>query len=242
VDAKGNLWVRLQGSRLLRYRDRAFQNVLPGLRQAEVDVTAMCQGANGDILFAGLSTGTVRYSRGRFVTVAPAAKLHHVVLSLEETDDGKVWMGTNDAGVYYVSDERLYALRSGLSDRKINSLLAIDRRELWIGTDGGVERLNGTDLSRMDVPHALHGVQAFVIIRDRDSNVWLGTSTGLIRIDARGVSLIDRGDNGSTSPVTALFEDREGNLWVGTARGLERLRDSEPAARRTFSVHAAGGR
>jgi hypothetical protein len=88
---------------LLRYRDGTFQNVLPGLKQAEVAVTAMCRGRNGDILFSGAANGLVRYSGGKFVTLAPNNKL---ILSMAETDDGKVWMGSRESGLFYLRDCR----------------------------------------------------------------------------------------------------------------------------------------
>lgn len=235
VDAEGNLWVRPEGPRLLRYRDGMFQNVLPDLKVPEADVTAMCVGKNGEILLSGLAIGTVRYSSGRFVTLASAAELPKLVISVAQTPDGKVWIGTKDAGLYYLSDAHVDAVARGLPDRKINFLLPTDRQGLWISTDNGVVRGNGSEFSQAGVSQALRHIQALVMARDRNSNVWVGTPNGLIRIDARGVSTFERGDNRPTDAVTALFEDREGNLWVGTTRGIERLRDT------VFTTYAAPG-
>lgn len=226
VDAEGSLWVRVQGQKLLRYRDGTFQDVLPKLDLAEADVTAMCVGKNGEILLSGLANGTVRYSKGRFVTLASATELPKLIISLAETADGKVWMGSKDAGLYYLSDGRLNAVTRGLPDKKINSLLPIESGELWISTDNGVARWNGTQVSETSQSHALDRVQALVTIRDRDSNLWIGTSTGLIRIDASGVPSSELSGHRQTAAVTALFEDRERSLWVGTTQGIERLRDS----------------
>jgi signal transduction histidine kinase/ligand-binding sensor domain-containing protein len=224
VDAEGDLWIRGQGARLVRYRDGTSQDVGGDLERAEQDVTAMCEGENGEALFSGLANGTFRYNKGRFATLAsgPPGKL---VISLAETADGKVWMGTN-AGLYYLGDGQAHAILGGLPDRKIDSLLPVNSHDLWIGTDDGVVRWDGTEFLPATASHALDHVQALVMTRDRDSNVWVGTSNGLIRISARGVSSSERGGHQLTGAVTALFEDREGDLWVGTARGLERLRDS----------------
>ena len=226
VDAEGNLWVRLQGPKILRYFDGAFQDVLPALKLAQDDITAMCVGKNGDILFSGLVTGTIRYSQGRFVTLASKAEIPHLIISLAETADGKVWMGTREAGLYCISDGRVSSITRGLPDKKINSLLAVGSRELWISTDNGVVRWNGTEVSETGGSPLLTHVQGLVMIRDRESNVWVGTSSGLLRIDARGAPSLEQGDLLATDPITALFEDREGNLWMGTTQGIERLRDS----------------
>ena len=235
VDAQGVLWVRVRGSSLFRYSDGVFHDVLPELKLAEADITAMGLGNNGEILFSGLANGTVRYSKGGFLTLASAADLPRLIISLAETADARVWMGTKDVGLYYLSGGELHAVTKGLSDRKINSLLATDSRELWVATDSGVVRWNGTEFSRAGVPRALDHVQCFVIMRDRDSNVWVGSSSGLVRIGPTGVSTSDRGANQSPDPVTALFEDREGNIWIGTTRGIERLRDS------VFTTYSVAG-
>jgi signal transduction histidine kinase/ligand-binding sensor domain-containing protein len=239
VDGDGNLWVRYRGPRLLRFHDGKFQDVLSDLKLAETAVTAMSAGKNGDILFSGLLNGTVLYSKGKFVTLASLTELPKLVISVAETADGRVWLGTRDAGLYYVRDGRVYGVTTGLPDRKINSLLATDNRELWIGTDNGVVRWDGTEFSAAAKSHALDHIRGLVMIRDRDSNVWVGAPDGLTRIDGRGVSSLEERENKpgglSSGPVTALFEDREGNLWVGTRQGIERLRDS------VFTTYSASG-
>jgi signal transduction histidine kinase/streptogramin lyase len=220
---------------LLRYRDGKFQDVIPGLKQAEAEITAMGVGRNGDILFAGLINGLVRYSKGQFLTLVPANEMPQVVISVAETADGKVWMGTKDAGLFYVSDGRVQAMKDRLANRSINFLLPIEDRELWIGTENGVKHWNGTEISQTSASQVLEHLQAVVMTRDRDSNVWVGTSKGLIRLNSRGNLSLEQSDP-STDAVTVLFEDREGNLWVGTSRGIARLRGS---AFTTYSISAA---
>jgi ligand-binding sensor domain-containing protein/signal transduction histidine kinase len=239
VDGNGDLWVRLQGPKLLRYHDGKFQNMLSELKTPETEVTAMCAGKDGDIVFSGLLNGTMRYSKGKLITLASIAELPKLVISLVETSDGRVWLGTKDAGFYYVQDGRVSEITAGLPDRKINSLLADDSRQLWVGTDNGIVRWNGTEFSAAATSHVLDHTQGLVMIKDRDSNVWIGAPNGLTRLGARVVSSLEQQDNSSTlpsiGPVTALFEDREGNLWIGTRRGIERLRDS------VFTTYSVAG-
>jgi ligand-binding sensor domain-containing protein/signal transduction histidine kinase len=232
VDAEGSLWIRMQQPSLLRYRDRTFQDLLPELPITEPDITAMCIGENGELVLTGLANGMVRYSKGRFVAIKPAGQPPGLVISMAETGDNKLWVGTREQGVYYLSEGQSFSIAQGLPDKKINSLFPVDKHELWVGTDNGVVRWNGTELSPVGVPHGRSHLQVFVVLKDRDANMWIGTSDGLMRIDARGRSSPEA-RTASTQSVTALFEDREGNLWVGISRGIERLRDS---AFTTYSV------
>ena len=227
ADADGVLWIHLGGPRILRYRDDKFEDVSSAFEQAEPAFTAMGRGANGEVLLSALVNGTLRYSGGKFLRLAAPVELpNFLVISLAESPDGKIWMGTRDLGLFYESQGHISDIVKGLPDRKINCLLPITNEELWIGTDNGVVRWNGTEVTTTGLSASLSQVQALTMIRDRDANVWIGTSIGLVRVNPQGAVAFSQRDRDSGVPVTALFEDREGNLWAGTSQGIELLRDS----------------
>ena len=256
TDAQGNLWILLQNTKLLRYRDGKF-DVSRG--EAENGITAIGQGKAGEILLSSLALGTLAYNGDRFLTLSSAALFADTAdaahgetpdqrssrlswtagvmpdrlagptssaISIATTTDGKIWLGTQDRGLFYLQQGRVSAAANVLLNSKINCLLPLENRELWIGTSKGVWRWNGTELTRAGVPSSLLHVEALAMIRDRDSNIWVGTTHGLLRFNVNGVSSLAREAPATSGPVTAIFEDREGNLWIGGARGLERLRDS----------------
>jgi len=223
VDAEGTLWLRL-GTTLLRYHNGIFEDVAMSPRTPDRMFTAMCAGANGDIIFASSRDGIVRYSKGKLEQIASGAP--GLVISMAVGPDGKVWMGTQSQGVVYLENGRLAWITKGVPDQKINSLLAVTDRELWVSTDNGLARWDGNEFSQTEMSSAIIHIQASTLIRDRDSNIWVGASNGLIRVDPRGISSVQRWEKRSAKAVNSLFEDREGSLWVGTNAGLERLRDS----------------
>lgn len=227
ADADGRLWLRLRGSSILRYSDGKFEDVATTLQPEEAGITAMGRGSQGEVLVSALVNGTLRYSDGKFITIAPPVALpNFLVISLAQAEDGKVWLGTRDVGLFSLDQGRLADIGKGLPDRKINCLLPITNDELWIGTDDGVVRWNGSEITNAGLPAALGHVQALAMIRDRDSNVWVGTASGLIRVNSRNAGTLAESDPRSALAVTSLFEDREGNIWSGTSQGIERLRDS----------------
>lgn len=236
TDAEGNLWIRPQSRNLLRYRDGAFQDVMPDLDKAHLGVTAMCRGQEGEVLFAVRETGIFLYSGGRFEKLlSTAGRPNFLVISMAKTGDGKVWMGTRDAGLFFMSEGQLVAVTKELPDRKINSLLAVQGRELWVGTDNGVVRWNGDEPAKA-AGNPLDRIQVLAMAGDGKSNVWIGTGNGLLRLNAGGVASLEQGDRSSTGAVNTIFEDREGNLWIGSTQGIERLRDT---AFLTYSVSSA---
>ncbi len=226
VDAAGTLWLRPQGTDVLRQLDGKFENVTYGAETRTSQITAVSKDSNGGVLLSDIVNGTFRFKGDQIQKLAAPAVLpgSSPIISMAETAEGKIWMGTLGAGLFLFSDGRAGKIDAGLPDRKINCLLPISNEELWVGTDYGL--YHGTDkgFRRVELPSSLGSVQVSSMLRDRDSNIWVGTSRGLFRYNANGVSLLSTHE--TTGPVATLFEDREGSIWIGSARGLERLRDS----------------
>jgi signal transduction histidine kinase/ligand-binding sensor domain-containing protein len=218
ADAAGNLWIRPQGGDLVRQKDGKFESV----RYGQGTITAVSKDNHEGVLVSDIEQGTFRFMEDHAQKLGPSAP---PVISMAETADDKVWLGTLGDGLFFLTGGRANA-NAGLPDRKINCLLASGSDELWVGSDTGLYRGNGTGFRRVELPASLGSVQVLSLLRDRDSNIWVGTTRGLVRINAKGISFSEedelRGDGG----INTLFEDREGNLWVGGARGLGRIRDS----------------
>jgi PAS domain S-box-containing protein len=218
TDAGGKLWIRPQGAYLVRQKDGKFESVRYGLPA----ITALSKDNAGGVLVSDIEQGTFRFMADDAQKLGPSSP---PVISMAQTADGKVWLGTLGDGLFFLTGGRATNVNAGLPDRKINSLLPIGE-ELWVGTDTGLYHGNGNGFRRLELPSFLGSTQVLSILRDHDSNMWLGTTRGLLRINSKGVSFSEenqlRGDGG----INVLFEDREGNLWVGGARGLGRIRDS----------------
>jgi len=263
-DTQGDLWVLLQNTKILRYHEGKFEpglevaefGITSLLKRKDGSVLFAsltygpltynagkfellsppsgpsspphdASGATRDDLSSHLSWATGVFPH-RF------AEPNSAVLSMAETSDGKIWLGTRDKGLFYFSEGKVAAVPTGLPGARINCLLAAENRELWIGTDKGVLRWDGARIISSEVSLALRHLNVLSMIRDRDSNIWLGTSDGLIRVNAEGVTL-DANKPRTTVAVTSLLEDREGNLWAGGPSGIERLRDS------AFVTYSAAG-
>jgi ligand-binding sensor domain-containing protein len=265
ADGQGNLWVLLQSTKILRYHNGKFDlgneeaefgitavgsrtdgsmlfssltlgiltyhagKFAPLFRNGLLKQPASSSTEGADDLSSRLSWAT---------GVAPHrfAEPNSAVISVTETEDGRVWLGTRDKGLFYETDARVVAAPKSPSNRKIHCLLALENRGLLIGTDEGIFRWNGTEVTSQGIPAALRHTHALSMIRDRDANIWVGTPGGLLRIRADHSSVsISEDDSRTINAATALFEDREGNLWLGSPSGLERLRDS------TFLTYSMSG-
>ena len=254
-DAQGNLWILLQNTKILRYHDGKFElgrelaefgiTSLLKRKDGSVLFASLTHGLliynsgkfellsspspspNSSPSGPEVSTDELSSRLSWATGVAPHrfAEPNSAVLSMAETSDGKIWLGTSDKGLFYLAGGKVVAVPTSLSDARITSLLAAADNELWIGTDKGVLRWDGAKVSSLEVPLALRRLHVLSMIRDHDLNIWLGTPGGLIRASS-GAVVLDAGNSQTSVAVNALLEDREGNLWAGRQSGIERLRDS----------------
>jgi signal transduction histidine kinase/ligand-binding sensor domain-containing protein len=224
-DGEGNLWIRLDGPRLLLYRQGRFEDAFARLGLDVNTITAMSADGEGGVILTGIGNHTIRYHGGKIETIGNSNDAPGTVLSMAMTRDGRTWLGTRDDGLFVIDQGHITQISKELVDTKINALLTVDRRGLWIGTDSGVLYWDGSRLVNPGLPSSSKQLQIMAMSKDRDANLWVGTDHGLIRITRTGAVSFglenQTGDNG----VTAVCEDSEGDIWFGGSRGLERLRD-----------------
>lgn len=226
-DRHGCLWLWLQDRTIVRYCKGVFDRALPQAAE-DADIQAMGLGNQDGLLGWRAEHGAFSYRDGRFQELVSAADLPpSPVISMAQTRDGTLYLGTRDAGLFREEGGKSVSIRRGLPDLKVNCLLPDGENGVWVGTDQGIARWNGSNFTAVDLPASLNRFQALAMIRDRDGNIWVGTdSRGLLRLNSQEIVSMREGDDPSNNAITALFEDREGNLWIGHAGGIERLRDS----------------
>lgn len=161
MDANGDLWVRVQGSDVLRQRNGKFETVTYGAGPLSSQVTAVSKDRNGAVLVSDVIEGTFRFVGEKAQNVATPNMLpgSSPVISIAETSEGTIWLGTLGAGLFLMADGRAAAVNAGLPDRKINCLLPVSNEDLWVGTDNGLYHWNGKEFRREALPSSLGNVQ-----------------------------------------------------------------------------------
>jgi signal transduction histidine kinase/ligand-binding sensor domain-containing protein len=224
-DSKGNLWIRLEGPRILFYRDGKFEDSYTSLDLQGITFTATASDYDGRVLLSGLGDKTLRYQGGRLETMVNAEENPGTVISIAATQDESVWLGTEDNGLFRVRHTRISRVAQDLKDLKINCLLPADTGGLWVGTDHGVYLLQGGELVPTSLPSSLGQLKILTMVRDHDANVWLGTNHGIVRMTRSGTVSLEQLSLKAGSEVTAIYEDFDGDIWYGGSRGIECLRN-----------------
>ena len=87
------------------------------------------------------------------------------VWSVNEDNNGNIWIGTYDAGVWCYDGKNLtnYTTKDRLSSNAINTIYKDKKGELWFGTDGaGVCKFNGTSFSIFIINPSLKWLQTII--------------------------------------------------------------------------------
>ena len=221
-DAEGNLWIRIDGPHLLRYREGKFEDAVVRYDLDEAAFTAMSLDSEGHLLLWGLRRKTLRYRDGKFQSIAPSGGMHGIAISIAETRDRRVWLGTRDIGLFRINQGSLVNVSSQLADISVNALLPANNGGLWIGTGAGIKFWDRNAVVDKGLPSFISQLQILSLAKDHEGNVWVGTDHGLFRITPDDVLSPDRDSDGE---VTTIYQDRDGDIWFGGLGGIESLRD-----------------
>ena len=224
-DADGSLWIRLNGPRVLRYRDGAFEDATSKFNLDDVAFTAMSRDYRGNLLLWGPQKRSLRFRRDGFRQIFPGDQSEGIVISVLETESGALWLGTRDAGLYLIENGELTQMLPYATLRSVNALVPSESGGVWIGSETGLHLWEHGASVRLNLPARLHKAQVFALVMDHNHNLWVGTDVGLYRIDPerRAVTGIYRGTD--DTGISSIYEDSEGDIWFAGSHSIERLRD-----------------
>ncbi|QDY48281.1 hybrid sensor histidine kinase/response regulator [Stenotrophomonas maltophilia] len=140
-----------------------------------------------------------------------------------------LWIGTSGHGVCRFGEDgslRFFehdpARPGGLPSNTIYSSLVDAQGRLWIGTEAGIARWNGTGFEAV-APRELGALSVLRLSRDPDGSIWAGSQNdGLYRIDAQDRVSRPRWADSARLRSALVLADRQGGYWAGTSDGLLR--------------------
>lgn len=236
-DREGTVWLGTRAG-LERYdaASGGFEHIAGAPGDGDPRVYALLADAEGRLWIGGWNGVRVRHADGRVDSVPGLAG--QLILSLYGLSDGRVAVGTAEAGNYLVDPHSFasQAIPAGLDEpASANEALAlamIEARpgELWLGGFGGIAVVSLADghlLRRMqpdpavDTSLAHNQVRCFLL--DRAGQLWIGGYSGGLQRHDPGNDAIrllhhSPGRPGSLSrpSIGSILQLADGRVWLGT--------------------------
>ncbi|MGB3074783.1 MAG: two-component regulator propeller domain-containing protein, partial [Chitinophagales bacterium] len=227
----------------------------------KIYITSLLTAANGAV-YVGSSVGVfiIDEKEKKLFLQQPGYKPHvsslqknstmqslvsNMVSSLEEDDDGNIWIGTGMGVNRYrpLSKKCDRVLYSILPDEVnpsfiIRHLKAATDGTVWAATDNGLFGINARTLTNKlyQSVDALPGSRFLFIHESNDRQLlWIGTEQGLLSFDIHSKQFKSYPQSGNDLSVTSILEDEKGNLWISSQHGITRFHP-ETGDSKKFSV------
>ncbi len=126
---------------------------------------------------------------------------------------------------------KFYRIEDGLTDHRIADLLLDRQGNLWIATQSGLCRFDGSTFHTFTTEDGLPSNHIRCLYEDSQGHLWIGTHGGVVHYNGQFFQTIKSSHIG---PVCQILEDSEGTFWFGTALGSlvrYRLRQIPPRIR-----------
>ncbi len=122
-------------------------------------------------------------------------------------------------------------VEDGLSSSDANCIIQDKIGFIWIGTDNGLNRFDGSDFkvyrNNQNNPNSISDNSIWSLYEDRSGNIWVGTKGGVLNKYIPAFDKFERinlnENKYNENSITSILEDREGFIWIGTySQGLFR--------------------
>lgn len=110
-----------------------------------------------------------------------------------------------------------YGASDGLPHSKVNAVIQSPDGYIWVGTEGGLSRLDGQKIKNYFSADSLAESNAGCLALDGQGKVWVGhLSGGISHQNGKGFKRVIFPSEIQPKRIFCLFFDREGNGWAGT--------------------------
>lgn len=231
VDSQGTLWVA-SGTEIMSLPQGGTKFRATGLRAGTV--LAFAQAPDGTILFVDDDGSTLRAfdpSTGLLKSRLPLSTFPANAMLFDR--DGALWLAAN--GLFRIpfparmdgtkisesssSVENFFA-KQGLTDNSVEAFLEDREGNIWVGTDGGLDRFRYRNLTWFQLPP---DAGSFSLVAGDHGDIWVGSFPG----KWHGMMRIQDGRLARGGPLNAAvtYRDPDGAIWISAENRLFQWKD-----------------
>jgi ligand-binding sensor domain-containing protein/two-component sensor histidine kinase len=219
------VWVATYGGGVAQYQEGKIVDILNKQSGLVDDKVYTVYGDSQNRLWIGTRWGFSIYQNNGFINFDTSELRHRKVRSiLEDTVRNTFWLGTDGNGLirYYNQQFTYIDTTYGLISSTIYDMELDNRGDLWVATDKGVSRFDGSVFQNYTIEQGLPSNGVLDIHKDFMGHMWFATYGGVAVLDGqRFHSITER----LPSRVNYfIVSDDEGTYWVGTNQGVIKLK------------------
>ncbi len=240
VDSRDNVWLSTEMG-LLVYHNKQFvmvdahsEGVFNG-RYAQtivsrwgMDYRQILEDHEGNIWF-NTENGIAKFSGFSFAHYNKENLLESIELRcLLKDGAGRLWLGYHQNGFSICEgDSSVNYVGANAPDQltKVNALVADEKGTVYIGSDKGLHRYDGSQFTNISSKDSLgNAIPVLSLLVDQQQQVWSNTQEGIFLYTGEQVKEYRLSEDIRTShPFFAMHEDGKGQLWVSNRDGLHRF-------------------
>ncbi|GAA4356757.1 hypothetical protein GCM10023151_05000 [Kangiella marina] len=238
-DLNGNVWFATHNGLYWLSSDNKVSEGLyhhPDTVQAKVrnEIIGVSASKIEPVIWLGTRRGLSRYRVGE-QWIEPVALDGYLVYSVFEANDGTVWAGTYNNGLFQLDRNTFKEIRR-IPSSLVPDIYQDDNGVIWAGSTNGLYRIEGDSPIQIfrhqeTTQNSLSHNTVTWISKDSKSNYWIGTQGG-------GINKMTFPDDDYTSPdfthysikdgfdseaIGSIIEDKSGTFWVSTTSGISRF-------------------
>ncbi|WP_082491689.1 two-component regulator propeller domain-containing protein [Pedobacter sp. Leaf194] len=125
-----------------------------------------------------------------------------------------------------------YTSKNGLASNNCYFILQDKKGFIWIATDAGLSRFDGTNFQNFNIEDGLPDTQILQIKEDREGRLWFLALNGQLSYLKDGKFYNRNNDKvlkalNSNTVIVSFLEDKKGRIWLGTNSNLIILWDGK---------------
>ena len=118
-----------------------------------------------------------------------------------------------------------YTSKNGLASNNCYYILQDDKGFIWIATDNGLSRFDGTNFQNFTIEDGLPDTQILQMTEDKQGRIWFFALNGQLSYLKEGKFYNQDNDNllkklNSNTVIVSFLQDKQGRIWLGTNSNL----------------------
>jgi ligand-binding sensor domain-containing protein len=237
LDSRNNIWFTFPGQGTAKFSEGTWTYFKAGTSPLLSNlVTCVAETEDGRMIF-GTSDGLSILSSTNVWSsyIDPATGMY--VNTIKIASNGWIWVGTENQG-FYVNNGSGFVKTVTDTYKNVHTIEEGDAGSIFIGTDNGIVKWNGTGYSYITRATGLPADRVSSIRFDRKKRLWVGTLGGKTAswFDSKGIHQLNLMTGTDSLFIKDIHEDMRGDIWFATHRtGLIRFNGVYPESFRTIN-------